>query len=39
LSLAFAVILSILFLGERLKTFEWIGAILVVTGVLVIIFK
>ncbi len=39
LSLVFAVVLSILFLGERLNTFEWIGAFLIVAGTLVIIFR
>ena len=39
LSLVFAIILSILLLGERLNTFEWIGTLLIVTGTLIIIFK
>lgn len=39
LSLVFAVVLSILFLGERLSAFQWIGAFLVAVGTLVIIFR
>jgi len=39
LSLLFAVLLSVLFLGERLNFHEWIGAALIFTGALVIVFK
>jgi bacterial/archaeal transporter family protein len=39
LSLFFALILAILFLGERLSAFQWIGALMVLAGALVIIFK
>jgi len=39
LSLAFAVILAIIFLGERLNAFQWIGTFLVVAGTLVLVFK
>jgi len=39
LSLAFAIILAVLFLGERLNMFQWIGAFLVFAGTMVLIFK
>jgi len=39
LSLVFAITLSILFLGERLSFYQWVGAGLIATGTLVIIFK
>jgi transporter family protein len=37
LSLVFAVILSLLFLGERLVGYQWLGICLITSGVLVII--
>jgi transporter family protein len=39
LSVVFAVILAIFFLGERPGIYEWVGIGLIVTGTLVIIFK
>ena len=39
LSVVFAVILALLFLGERPGVYEWIGISLIVSGTLVIIFK
>ena len=39
LSLVFAVILAILFLGERLNTAQWIGTFLIFAGALVLVFK
>ncbi|MCX5695971.1 MAG: EamA family transporter [Candidatus Omnitrophica bacterium] len=39
LSLFFAVILAILFLGERLNIFQWIGTFLILAGALVLVFK
>ncbi len=39
LSLVFAIVLSLLFLGERLGLYQWLGVSLIVTGVLVIILK
>lgn len=39
LSLAFVILLSVLFLGERLSVFEWIGAAFIISGTLIIIFK
>jgi len=39
LSLAFVIILSVLFLGERLNMYEWIGSSLIIVGTLIIIFK
>jgi transporter family protein len=39
LSVIFAVILSVLFLGEHLNVYEWIGASLITTGAIIIIFK
>lgn len=38
LSLVFAVILSLLFLGERLGAYQWIGICLITSGALIIIF-
>ena len=37
--LFFAVILSILFLGERLNLYEWFGAFLVLIGTLILVWK
>ncbi len=39
LSLVFAILLSVLFLGERLGVFQWLGACLIAAGALLIIFK
>ncbi|MEI8011282.1 MAG: EamA family transporter [Candidatus Omnitrophota bacterium] len=39
LSLAIAILLSVIFLGEHLNAFQWLGAGLIVTGTLVMIFK
>ena len=39
LSLIFAVILSVLFLGERLTLIQWSGAFLMAVGALMIAFK
>ena len=39
LSLLFAIILSILFLGERLNSFQWVGACLIFMGALILVFK
>ncbi|MBU1998126.1 MAG: EamA family transporter [Candidatus Omnitrophota bacterium] len=39
LSVVFAVVLAVLFLGERPGMHEWIGISLIVIGTLVIIFK
>ena len=39
LSLVFAILLSVLFLGERLGAWQWLGAGLIAAGALVIIFK
>ena len=39
LSLVFAVLLSILFLGERLGVYEWVGVSCIAAGTLIIIFK
>ena len=39
LSVVFAVVLSVLFLGERLNFYEWVGASLVTVGTIIIIFK
>jgi len=39
LSLVFAIILSVLFLGEKLGLYQWLGAGLIAAGALVIIFK
>ena len=39
LSLLFAIILSILFIGERLNIFQWIGAFLIFMGALILVFK
>jgi len=39
LSLGFAVILAILFLGERLNIFQWIGTFLIFAGSFVLLFK
>ena len=39
LSVVFAVVLSVLFLGERLNIYEWAGALLITAGTVIIIFK
>lgn len=39
LSLVFAVILSVFFLGERLNAYEWVGACLITAGTLIVAFK
>ncbi|MEI7527990.1 MAG: EamA family transporter [Elusimicrobiota bacterium] len=39
LSLVFAIVLSVLFLGERLGVYQWLGATMIAAGALVIIFK
>jgi bacterial/archaeal transporter family protein len=39
LSLVFAVVLSLLFLGERLGVYQWLGVVLITCGTLIIIFK
>lgn len=39
LSLVFAVALSLLFLGEHLTTYQWIGVSLITAGVFIIILK
>lgn len=38
-SIVFAVILSILFLGEHLGMYQWIGVFLITSGVIIILFK
>lgn len=39
LSLVFAILLSVAFLGERLGAYQWLGAGMIAAGALVIIFK
>ena len=39
LSLVFAVVLSLLFLGERLGIYQWLGICLMAAGAFIIIFK
>ena len=39
LSLVFAIILSVLFLGERLGAYQWLGAAMIAAGALLIILK
>ncbi len=39
LSLVFAVVLSLLFLGERLGVYQWLAIALITSGTLIIIFK
>ena len=39
LSLVFAVVLSLLFLGERLGVYQWLGVGLIAGGALIIILK
>jgi transporter family protein len=39
LSLVFAIALSVLFLGERLGLYQWLGAGMIAGGALLIIFK
>ena len=39
LSLAIAILLSVVFLGEQLNVYQWLGAGLIVSGTLVMILK
>jgi len=39
LSLVFAVVLSLVFLGERLGLYQWLGVSLITAGTLMVIFK
>lgn len=39
LSLGFAIVLAVIFLGERLSLIQWIGAFLIFAGTLVLAFK
>jgi len=39
LSLVFAVVLAIIFLGERLNGFQWVGTLLILTGTMFLIIK
>jgi len=39
LSVALAIILAVLFLGERVKTQEAVGAVLIILGVIVMVIK
>ena len=39
LSLVFAIVLSLLFLGERLGIYQWLGVLLITSGALIIILK
>ena len=39
LSLLFAVVLSVIFLGERLGVYQWLAVGLILAGTLIIIFK
>ena len=39
LSLVFAIVLSVFFLGERLGLYQWFGALMIAAGALLIIFK
>ena len=39
LSLVFAVILSIFFLGQRLNVSEWVGVCLITVGTLIVVLK
>ncbi|MBF0122375.1 MAG: EamA family transporter [Candidatus Omnitrophica bacterium] len=39
LSLAIAILLSVVFLGEQLNMYQWFGAGLIVAGTFVMIFK
>ena len=39
LSLVFAIMFSLLFLGEHLNPYQWVGAGMVVAGTLIVIFK
>jgi transporter family protein len=39
LSLVFAVALSLMFLGERLGAYQWLGVCLITCGTLIILFK
>jgi len=38
-SVVFAVLLSLLFLGEHLGVYQWIGICLIISGVIIILFK
>jgi transporter family protein len=39
LSLVFAIVLSVFFLGEKLGPYQWLGAGMIAAGALLIIFK
>jgi transporter family protein len=39
MSLAIAILLSVVFLGEQLNIYQWVGAGLIVTGTLIMILK
>lgn len=39
LSVVFAVLMSILFLGEHLGIYQWLGIFLITSGVIIILFK
>ncbi len=39
LSLVFAIVLSVFFLGEHLGAYQWLGASMIAAGALLIIFK
>lgn len=39
LSLVVAILLSVLFLGERLSLYQWLGAALISAGTLLMVFK
>lgn len=39
LSLAIAILLSVIFLGEQLNIYQWLGAGLIVSGTLIMILK
>ncbi|MBF0122617.1 MAG: EamA family transporter [Candidatus Omnitrophica bacterium] len=39
LSLAIAILLSVVFLGEQLNIYQWLGAGLIVSGTLIMILK
>jgi transporter family protein len=39
LSLAIAILLSVVFLGEQLNMYQWLGAGMIVAGTLVVILK
>jgi transporter family protein len=39
LSVVFAVLMSVLFLGENLGIYQWVGIFLITSGVIIILFK